>query len=219
MIGVQLFKSSARINGKRSGFMAGFIIGCCLTAPLPLASQTKPSWRKSSMSAQAWLTHFEQLARKGVGADADIVRHPSLYPRTRVDSVVDGLERIALGSGSDLVKGEAVAALSMAGSDDSSIPGIFERTTKIFMRSDSHQVRGMIIGYMPNQRERAKALTFLRSVAMSDPEQTDDLPFLAVDVLSGMGTAGRATIADLFDKNLVRDPRSIGFMKWFLSKK
>jgi hypothetical protein len=219
MTAVQLLHHASLTSGRRTRFLATLLLGSGLVAH-PLAAQPTPRWIPSSMSARAWLAHFEKMAKRGAGGDgADIVLHPGFYPRARVDSVIDGLERIALASGSQFVRGQAVAALSMAGSDDAPIPGVFERAINIYNRSDSHQVRGMIIGYMSHQRDRAKALSFLRSVAMEDPEQTDDLPFLAVNTLSEMGNGGRVTLVELLDNELLRDPKSIGFVKWFLGRR
>jgi hypothetical protein len=72
---------------------------------------------------------------------------------------------------------------------------------------------------MPKQQDRAGALAFLKSVATQSGTQRDYeyAPFHAAEALSHMSGDGRAALIELRNKKLIRDPKTLGFVHYFLT--
>lgn len=188
-----------------------------LIAPLACAAQVA-STTIVRTGARDVLTRFEKNARTGRSGVPDVVRHPESYPRTTVDSVIAGLEMLAVSAEPELVRSEAAVALASAGSDDHPIPGVFEKKVQLYQRSNSNLVRGMIIAYIDSGQERTRAIDFLKATATSPaPPRFDAAPFLAAQHLSFMGAEGRAILTELYASGRLKDPHTFGFVKWFLS--
>lgn len=166
------------------------------------------------------LAIFEKRAKSGEGDAPDQVLYPKQYPRVRVDSVIDGLERLALTAESEDVARSAAAAVASAGATKRGMSGILDRTLRIYKHSSSLRVRATIVHFMRDQGDRDRAIAFLRSVAAQDSEQQDfdGAPFLAAMALSEMGVEGRSVLSELRQKRLLRDERTAGFVDWFLDK-
>jgi len=193
-----------------------------LILPLKAGGQGTSRIAPPTKGAHEVLAIFEKNAQIGLSyAPPDIVRHPENYPRARVDSVIDGLERLALSADPQFVGSSAAAALTIAGAAESALPGIFGRVLSVYRRSSSAVVRGMILQCMYYENDRGRAIAFLKSVAAQDPANRDfdGAPFMAAMALREMAEDGRVALTDLRDKNLLRDPRTIGFVKWYLHTK
>lgn len=170
-------------------------------------------------SARQTLVQFEESAKSGSASLSWMLRHPEKYSRATLDSVVDGLERLALESKSDLVSSSAAAALASAGSTDRPLPGSLQRTLAVYKRSGSGLVRRVVLGLMYNQHDRAGAIVFLKSVASQDPARPDfaDAPLEAVSTLSYMGLQGRIALSELRSQGVLRDPAAKGFVDWYFA--
>jgi hypothetical protein len=179
---------------------------------------SKPS--TAPKGATEVLANFEKRAKSGDGTVLQIILHPEEYPRARVDSVIDGLEKLALSVESELVRTEAAGALGMAGSAKKALPGVFNRELRVYRNSTSRTVRAMIVHHMWDQSERDRAIAFLKSIAVQDSDREDfsGAPFLASMSLSEMGADGRSALAELGEKRLLRDARTAGFVDWFLDR-
>jgi len=176
-----------------------------------------------SVPATAVLTNFEKMTSEGKAVIPKEVQYPQRYSAARVDSVLDGLERIAQASNMArrFPTSAPVLAIMEAGSAEQPPAGIFEREMRLYRASNSVTVRNAIIVLMPRQKDRTRALAFLKSVAMQSGQQRDYeyAPYQAAQALSHMGKDGRAALIDLRDKKLLRDGKAIGFVNWFLSTK
>lgn len=192
-----------------------------LTGPVSVRAQSKIQVSPSRMGAHEVLTRLERGDHTGKRSASSIVREPEKYPRARVDSVIEGLERLALRSKSGMVRSEAAATLTMAGAANSPIPGVFERTLGVYHRSSDNLARGMIISFMYHQRDRARAISFLKSVAAQDSAHADypEAPFRAAQTLSEMGPDGRSALAKLHRTGALRDSRTLGFADWYFRTK
>lgn len=188
------------------------------TAPIVCGSQVIARETIIRRDARETLTQFETTARQGRSAIPDAVLHPENYSATTVDSVVAGLENLALSGESELVRSEAAIALASAGSANHPIPGAFEAKVKVYERSTSNLVRGMIINFIDTGQERQRAIEFLKSTAISvGPPRFDEAPFLAAQHLGFMGAEGRAVLAELHSSGKLKDPRARGYVQWLLT--
>ena len=188
-----------------------------LIAPIACVAQVA-STTTVRMDARDALLRFETHAKAGRAGVPDAVRHPENYPRTTVDSVLAGLENLALNGDPDLVRGEAAMALSLAGSEKHPIAGLFEKVVQVYQRSNSHLVRVTVIRYVARGQDRARAIEFLKSTATTPaPPRFDAAPFLAAQELSFMGAEGRAILSKLYANGAIRDVRARGFVRWFLT--
>ena len=192
------------------------LIAVGLIVPLACAAQIAPS-PVVREGAPAQLARFEENAKTGKSSSPDALRHPENYARATVDAVADGLENIALSKEPDLVRQQAVIALTGAGSKNQPIAGMFDRVTTLYKRSD-HFVCVMIISYIARGQDRARGIEFLKSTATaSAPLQCDSAPFLAAQELSFTGAEGRAILRELYSRGALTDPRARDFARWFLS--
>jgi hypothetical protein len=76
-----------------------------------------------------------------------------------------------------------------------------------------------VLGFTSDQKDRARAIAFLKSVATQDTRNQDfeGAAQTAAEGLSVMGKEGRAALVDLRDRKLLRDGRTRAFVRWFLS--
>lgn len=181
-------------------------------------AQVPSKTRLVPKGAREALAIFEERVRLGQRSAPDQVRSPEEYPRNRVDSVVNGLETLALSARSENLATSAAAALGLAGAAKRGIPGVFDRMVRVYRSSSSDAVRAMIIHYMYDQSDRRVAIGFLKSIASQDPahQDFDGGQFIAAMVLSEMGTDGRTALVELHDQHLLRDHRTDGFVDWYL---
>ena len=205
------------IQQKRSLATVFALVGGLVLGSIRSHAQTpqKPN------GAKEVLANFEEFSRTRRGGFPDEVRHPERYTAERVDSVLRGLERIALSGEPKFVGSTAAASLSRAGSLKNPPKGVFDRQLRVYGKSKEPLVRLTILNRMFEQNDRTRSLAFLKSVAgeSTDHQDFEDAALSAVDGLSRMGPAGRAALIDLRDKKLLRDGKAIGFVNWVLTQK
>src|SRR5438067_4503461 len=88
--------------------VAFVIIG--IVAPTACVAQARPTIVQSN--AQEVLMQFQEWARTGTTGVPDVVEHPENYPRPRHDSVIAGLEKLAVNSDEERVRGQAAMVLA-----------------------------------------------------------------------------------------------------------
>jgi hypothetical protein len=197
----------------------------CVELTIAFTASAQITVIRIPQDAHQTLTSFEtRLKAHQPTATPDQIVNPKSYPRSQVDSVVDGLVFLALNSESDHVKQMAATSLAKGASIQRPIPGIFGRMLDVYSRSpDNHIVHIAIIHSMQGQRDRARALAFLKAVALTrgDPNPVDGSgdPVWAVETLSLMGATGRAALIELRDLNQFRNPGAAGYVRWFLQQK
>jgi hypothetical protein len=189
-----------------------------LTAVLLGSIETGAQISQSRRDAKETLADFQKFARTRMGSYPEEVRHPEKFGSARVDSILDGLEQIALTAEPRFTGSTAAAALAHAGSVEKAPPGVFDREVRVYAKSKHPIVRLTILNTMFEQKERARALAFLKSVAAQRTDQQDfqDAAFTAAEGLSRMGADGRAALIDLRGRGVIRDGNAIGFVNWFL---
>ncbi len=142
----------------------------------------------------------------------------------RRDSLLNGLEHLALSADDARLRSSAALWLASMGEADAPLPrqGIVARLGRIYSANEAWLVRYTIQQQLPVQAERRTAAALLRSIALqpdtsSDPRVGDmgDLRFEALYRLSEMGEEGRAVLQTMHRNGEVRSPhvrRQLGQM-------
>ena len=190
-----------------------------LAAVLLASVQSGAQIPQPRRSASEVLANFQKLARTRMGSYPEEVRHPEKFASARVDSILDGLEQIALTAEPRFTGSVAAAALAYAGSVEKAPPGVFDRAVRVYTKSKHPIVRLKILNRMFQQKEGSRSLAFLKSVAVQRTDQQDfqDAASAAAEGLSRMGADGLAALVELQDRKLLRDGNAIGFVRWFLT--
>jgi hypothetical protein len=150
-----------------------------------------------------------------------MLRQRNEYPRAKIDSLVIGLERLAFGAATPVARMSAAHALANAGAGENPLPGAFDRIVSVYRRSDEGLVRRAVISQMPIQYDKARAIRFLKGVAIAPADKQDfsQASAVAVETLSYMGSPGRIALAELRDSGGLVDPRARGFVDCFFRKR
>jgi hypothetical protein len=189
----------------------------------PTATAQSPAVQSQSSQAggmKQLLSSFEKRAHSGSASLGSVVRHPELYTTAQFDSLIGGLERLALVSESALVRGEAARNIAAAGSAEYSEPRIIHRLIALYEKSDDELVKRSILARMYQQKDRRAAIVFLKGVASKSIEKQDypDASFEAASNLTHMGDEGVNALAELRRTGQLRDPEARGFVEWFFRK-
>ncbi|MBB4637772.1 hypothetical protein [Longimicrobium terrae] len=173
------------------------------------------------MSVDSTLSVFKRDARQRVlvsrGADLvmGILQRPAAPARR--DSLLNGLQRLALESDDPNVRLDATNYFGTAGSWRQRI-SIVEGLRRIYQSRDSLRLRSMVLDKMPQQADRAAAVGFLRSVAAEpDLNGTDPIHGLftngdrrtqALARLSEMGEDGAAALRAMHRSGEAKSPQA-----------
>jgi hypothetical protein len=165
----------------------------------------------SSWGAQEILRQFETDISTNAGAAVGVSRllqvlHQPESSSAKIDSLLAGLERLALQSPNPNVRQSAAGYLLAAGSP-TEVPRPFtqatERLARVFENSADQVVRHSIIENMPRQANVDRAIRFLRAVATKpDPapqryfDQPDE-PTQAIEALLRLGERGRSALREI----------------------
>lgn len=210
--------------------MQNFTRALSLTVPLFLTASLAPTAsaqdRPAKGSAAAVLARFERAYRTdSATTDANGQLRTLLWSGDRsrpafTDSLLSGLENLALKSEDRDIRVNATTTLASAGYQvDHPVPNVFDRVARIYRSTDDWSVRMHIILSSSWMAERSKAIRLLKSVAAQHGTSRDyeDAPWHAVGSLHKMGAEGRVALRDLQRQGTVRDPKAQGFVQWSLS--
>jgi hypothetical protein len=203
------------------------LVVCVMVAPPPLCGQSPMAERARNWPVDSVLLHFERDASARVrnsaatGSATEIIYLPRAYT-ARQDSLVDGLERLALTSHNANVRSEAVALIAFAGTGGRTappLPGIIPRLARIYPAWPGDIVQLHIRNSMPEQAERRAAAAFLRTLAIApDPGNggmgphgyfaVGDPRAEALSRLAEMGAEGRAVLQAIHRSGEARSPQA-----------
>jgi hypothetical protein len=203
------------------------LVLCMMVGAAPLSGQSVISKRARSTPLDSVLLHFERDVRARVinspGSDLvfTIISLPAAFAPRR-DSLLDGLERMALSSDNEHVRHVAAARIAFAGRVDetaSPLPGIMARLTRIYHAHADPLVRISVRNSMPEQADRRAAAAFLRTVAAeADPTNDGSGPHglfsvgdprtEALSRLAEMGAEGRAVLQAMHRSGEARSPQA-----------
>jgi hypothetical protein len=180
-----------------------------LSLAAPLWSQVSPVRTPSDM-----VTAFAvERSRTSTGrqASTEIVQaltHPGSRPAADVAAILDGLERLAVGSKTPTVRREAAFLLSIPGSRRSTSPSAatFERLQRVYAKSSDPTVKAVVVDVMGDLNDHRKAAAFLKGVALQDSTGVFAGP--ALSSLLTMGADGRVALGQLHDSDAVPNSES-----------
>ena len=186
------------------------VLGCA-----PLRAQPPGEWPVDSI-----LSVFERDVRarainnRGSRRVFAILYAPEGYAARR-DSLLDGLERLALTSDSEHVRHSATSNFAVAGTTEVPFPkeGIVPRLMRIYQSKNAPLVQLSIRNYLPVQADRPAAAALLRSIAAGPdpfagqrPDPIGDDRVEALHRLSEMGEEGRAVLQAMHRNGEARSP-------------
>lgn len=191
------------------------LCGACIRAPLTAQATSK------MVSVDSILSAFERDARTRASpssalSDVREVLRQTAFP-ARGDSLLRGLQQLALQSADVNVQHYATSYLGDAGSESRRI-SIVEGLQRIYRVRNTPLIRLTVLDKMPLQQERAAAAAFLRSVAAEpdlngpDPVHgyftSGDPRTQALARLSEMGEEGAAALRAMHRSGGARSPQA-----------
>lgn len=197
-----------------------------LTLLLMLAPVALPAQGTFADPVRTWpvdsiLARFEADARArppssiGSALAAGVLSLPSPYASRR-DSLLNGLERMALLSDDQRVRHWAASELAFSGTvgrPEPPLPGVLRRLVRIYRARPDPVVRIAIRRSLPEQAERSAALTLLRGIAATPDtlrhvvDHVGDERLEALDRLAEMGEEGRAVLQTMHRNREARSPQ------------
>jgi hypothetical protein len=193
---------------------------------VPLQSQVMLQDPSRTWPIDSVLSRFDRHIRAhlanspGFDAVFRILRLPASYA-ARKDSLLEGLELLALTSDNREVRevaAERIAEAGELGRNVPPVPGIWPRLARIYRSNTAWLVRSAILDHSPMLAERGAALAFLRSVAAEEDTTTPsvvegyfgygDLRIWALDRIAEMGEDGRAVLQAMHRSGEVRSPQA-----------
>lgn len=163
---------------------------------------------------------LSRMAENGGLGPIEFLREQGTQNRATVDSLVTGLEQLIFTAKTPMRRSEAAFTLAVAGTGEVPLSGMVNRLANIYRRSSDAEVRAAILSMMQQQRDRTRAIAFLKSIAVEVGGHPDlSGPWGAVTALSHMNGEGVAALKDLRDAHAVTDPRARGYVDWYLGRK
>ena len=159
------------------------------------------------------------VCKGAISVEETVIRWDEFSPAT-VDAILDGLERLAIGSPDQRVRISATVSLMTPGKTslgpDRTRPGIVQRAGRLYQASPPRDVKNTILRAMDRLGERGQAVSFLTVVAQEDPEFDRGaewpLALVAVTRLANMGSEGQAALQQLKLSGDVRNPQARRFL-------
>jgi hypothetical protein len=132
------------------------------------------------------------------------------YPPADLETLLRGLEHLALAGTSPRFRAEAALALAIPGSRRAVHPirKTFARLGRVYRRSSDPLVRSVLIAAMGNLVDPSEAAISLERVAKQDPADFAGAQGKAVQSLLRMGEEGRVVLKRLHETGAVRDPET-----------
>jgi hypothetical protein len=191
---------------------------CCVHVTAGAQEQRE---ERGAVGASQLLQQFEREGTTHQNSLLAIVRYPDRHGRAKVDSVLDGLERLALTSTSDLVRARAAGNLAMAGASERPVPGILQRAMRVYQASNDPQVRRAILRSMGFQKDRTGSINVLKAVVIQARGEEDfpEAPFLAASALHWMGKEAAAALVELRDEGAIKDPVARGVVDYYYPRR
>ena len=193
---------------------------------MPLTAQSLTQIAERTWPVDSVLSRFEADVRantaNGVGenAVARIIDLASPYS-ARKDSLLNGLERLAVTHSDRYVRQAATLWIASAGEVGRTAPpvrGVWPRLLRIYRSNTAWVVRSTILDQSPMLVERPSALALLRSVAAEQDTTTPmgpegyfgfgDLRIAALSRLAEMGEEGRAVLQAMHRSGEARSPQA-----------
>lgn len=133
--------------------------------------------------------------------------HPENHTREKADSLVNGLERMAIGA-TDV--GVGLAAVEWLGVAGAHLEGVVSNLRAVYVQSSDENIRSAVAKALVGQKDAQTALELLEEMAIDPRAVEGDWPpaLQAIHSLARMGEVGRATLQRLHETEAVQNPRA-----------
>lgn len=213
-------------------FVSSTSIACILGLSLvaqpvlqrPLVAQQKSAQAQTGLACFEEMTRLSQPHCSQMRGDVvmGVVQLWWKYRPIVVDSILDGLERLALTSDNLSVRTSAAIWLGTPGETDPPMPGIVVRLERVYRSSEDFAVRRALLTPAMWQRDTAAAVSFLELVARDDrPEDRvsdEPPPLIAVQHLADLGPRGRVVLERLNQEGSVKNRRARVQLDWLAKR-
>lgn len=156
-----------------------------------------------------------------------ILSDPAQYGGHLVEPVLEGLERLALKHPSVFTRQAAAAWLSSAGDMTPMGTGlrrldVVARMQRVYAQSTESVIRDAIIDRLAMQANVPEAVRLLSEIASTNREEDRRSefpePYLAINGLAKMGSAGHEALRDLLSQGRVRNPRARDYLQYLAER-
>lgn len=208
--------------------------GAWVTTALILVAQAPGHAQQRSLSVREMIAMYETDAMEtnssGIGASHvyRVIVNPESYSVAVVDSVLDGLEHLALRSTAPGVRHAATLTLLTAGERRENRPGIKRvapRLVRIFETTSDRTIRWSVLTSIRRQADVDIVLAFLRRAATQPglvlarpPYDEDDEPTLAIQALASLGERGRSILRQMHTDRSAGTPMARNRLDWLVSR-
>jgi hypothetical protein len=188
------------------GFGAAFV-SVLLGATPALAQRRDPAQLLSAYVQERQTPRGQSSAFRDL---VHAVNNHGDYPAADLESVLRGLEEVALTGMPPRFRAEAASLLTVPGSSRAVHPlrGRFSRLERVCRESTDPVVRIVLIRGMGDQVDRREAAGFLEGVATRDSAGFAPEPRYAIKELLRMDEEGRRVLKQLHDRDAVRNPEA-----------
>jgi len=195
------------------------LFGALLLFPLGSAAAQANREPRQTLRVREMLS-LSEAGGTSSGAAA-ILQQRKKYPPAKIDSLVGGLERLAITAATPIARMSAAGALANAGAGEDPLPGAFDRIVAVYRRSGEDLVRRIILSNMSIQHDKERAIAFLKVVAGEPPDSQDftSASLSAVSKLGSMGDPGLAALAQLRESGALRDGKARGYVEWYFRER
>ena len=132
------------------------------------------------------------------------------YPAAYLESLVSGLDELAVSGSTPRLRAEAAVSLSIPGSKRAvhPIPGIFARLERVYRRSTDPLTQSVLIDVMGESTARQHAAKFLERIAKQEPADFSEAQYKAIQSLRRLDEEGRMVLKRLHETKVVREPKA-----------
>jgi hypothetical protein len=184
----------------------------CLCAVLGVGPATAQTRRPPSELLAAYV-HERQTPNAESGVSRELVHaltNYGDYPAADLESLMRGLEELAVTGNPPRLRADAAFRLSIPGSKRAvhPIPGVFARLERVYRRSTDPLTRSVLITVMRQSTERQNAAKFLERIAKQEPADFSEAQYKAIQSLRRLDEEGRVVLKRLHETKAVREPKA-----------
>lgn len=184
----------------------------CLCAVLSVGPATAQTRRAPSELLAAYVNeHQAPYSESGVSRElVHALSNYGDYPAADLESLMRGLEELAVTGNPPRLRADAAIRLSIPGSKRAvhPIPGIFARLERVYRRSTDPLTRSVLISVMGESTERQSAAEFLERIAKQEPADFAESQYKAIQSLRRLDEEGRVVLKRLHETQVVREPKA-----------
>jgi hypothetical protein len=183
----------------------------CLHAVLSIAPVTAQTRRPSELLADYVREHETSNAPSGASRELiHALTYPGDYPAADLESLMRGLEELAVTGSTPRLRAQAAFSLALPGSKHAvhAVPGTFVRLERVYRRSTDPVTRSLLIDVMGDLTEQREAAAFLERLAKQERADFAEAQYKAIQSLRRLDEEGRAVLKKLHDTGAVTEAKA-----------